>query len=175
MAVEERGQWECSGQSCATSQCRYCSSWAISYIQYSHAACLGLQGKKGLLCIFFKPGNYMIFFCSLKRLEISILQKEGTISPRRKGDFLGIEPNQDTGHLAPIIFCAIDSPSAFWQVIYSPLILCAAAVSRDNNRSLHHGANVRVSLMVSAQLLHNVLVGWRDYCPQTLPGSCPAL
>lgn len=117
----------------------------------------------------------MIFFCSLKGLEISILQKEGTITTRRKGDFLGTEPNQDTGHLAPIIFCAIDSPSAFWQVIYSPLILCAAAVSRDNNRSLHHGANVRVSVMVSAQLLHNVLVGWRDYCPQTLPGSCLAL
>lgn len=121
----------------------------------------------------------MGFFGSLKGLEISIkvsiLQKEGTITTGRKRDFLGIEPNQGTGHLAPIIFCAIDSSSAFWQVIYSLLILCAAAVSRDNNRSLHHGANVRVSVMVSAQLLHNVLVGWRDYCPQTLPGSCSAL
>lgn len=111
----------------------------------------------------------MIFSCRLKGLEISmevsILQEEGTITTGRKRDFLGMEPNQGTGHLAPIIFCAIDSPSAFWQVIYSPLILCAAAVSGDNNRSLHHGANVRVSVMVSAQLLHNVLVGWRDCCP----------
>lgn len=89
----------------------------------------------------------------------SILQKKGTITTGRKGDFLGIEPNLDTGHPAPIIFCAIDSPSAFWQVIYSTLILCAAAVSRDNNRSLHHRANVRISMMVSVQLLHNVLVG----------------
>lgn len=87
------------------------------------------------------------------------MQNEGTITIGRKEDFLGIEPNQDTGHLAPIIFCAIDSPSAFWQITYSTLILCAAAVSGDNNTSLHHRANVGISMMVSALLLHNVLVG----------------
>lgn len=110
---------------------------------------------KGFFVFFF-------FFFSLEGLaisiEVSILQKKGTITTGRKGDFLGIEPNQDTGHLAPIIFCAIDSPSAFWQVIYSTLILCAAAVSGDNNTSLHHRANVRIS-MVSVQVLHDVLVG----------------
>lgn len=87
------------------------------------------------------------------------MQNEGTITIGRKEDFLGIEPNQDTGHLAPIIFCAIDSPSAFWQIIYSTLILCAAAVSGDNNTSLHHRVNVGISMMVSALLLLNVLVG----------------
>lgn len=90
------------------------------------------------------------------------MQNEGTITTGRKGDFLGIEPNQDTGHPVPIIFCATDSPSAFWQGIYSTLILCAAAVSGDNNTSQHHRANVGISVMVSAQPLHNALVGWMD-------------
>lgn len=67
-------------------------------MQYAQA----YRVSEGFFCIFLNSVIRLfiyLFVCNLKwpevSIEVSILQNEGMINTGRKGDFLGIEPNQE--------------------------------------------------------------------------------